>query len=345
MIDLFPFNTLKVHVSAKSFTDVNFPSDLSLIDFQSPFMFLGGGANLLFTRDFPGTIIKVNSSGFRIIKETDTEVIVESASGQNWHDLVMWSAAKNLSGMENMALIPGTVGGAVVGNIAAYGQNQADIVESVEIYDLATQKTLKLSQPECKFFYRESIFKHELKNTCLITKVFYRLSKKAHFSTSYYSRYESLEKILSKSKPPPYSIQDVVNAVIQIRTVKMPDWTVLPSAGSFFKNPFVTRSELQHLQSMIHDLQYYPTEKMLYPHPDDPVFNRHDQVKIPAGRLLDELGWKGKRIGNVGTFANHALVIINYGATGQEIYEFAETMRADIFKNFGVNLEYEVIIV
>ena len=245
-----------------------------------------------------------------------------------------------------MALIPGTVGAAVVGNIAAYGQNQGDVVNSVRVLDLSTNKAVNLSHQDCRFFYRDSAFKHEFKDKLLIISVTYRLSKKAHFDTAYHSRYESLEKILTQFATPPYTIQQVANAVIKIRTVKMPDWTKIGTAGSFFKNPFVSRQRLIELQSQIKELQFYPTEKMLYPHPDDPIFKRTDQVKIPTGRLLDELGWLGKKIGNVSTFEKHALVIVNLGgATGAEIYEYSSLMRADIKKNFDIDLEYEVHII
>lgn len=345
MTDLFPYNTLKVHASAKNFLEINTPEDLKKLNTSEPFMFLGGGANVLFTKDFPGMVARINFSGIKIVRETDDDVFVEAMAGQNWLDFVTWAVAHNLSGIENMALIPGSVGGAVTGNIAAYGQNQADVIDSVEVLDTDSGKSSVLSQPDCKFFYRESIFKHELKNH-LITKALYRLSKTAHFDTSYHSRYETLEKILSQFSSPPYSIRQVFDAVVKIRTQKMPDWNVVPTAGSFFKNPFVSKTKLSELQKQIPDLQYYPTEKMLYPHPDDPIFRRVDQVKIPAGRLLDELGWRGKVIGRVGTFARHALVVINLGgATGREIFEYAESMRADIKKHFAIDLEYEVQII
>lgn len=344
--DLTSHNTLRVKAFAKNFLELNSPTDIKKLNTTEPILFLGTGANILFTRDFPGTVAHINFSGIKVVSETDTAVVVEAAAGHSWHDLVTWSIDHNLSGLENLALIPGSVGAAVVGNIAAYGQNQADVVKSVRALNLKTQKPLLLSQSDCKFFYRESVFKHEFKNKILITHVQYRLSKTAHFDTSYHSRYETLEKILTQFAAPPYTIRQVFDAVVKIRTQKLPDWKVIPTAGSFFKNPFVSKSKLTILQKTLPDLQYYPTEKMLYPHPHDPIFNRTNQVKIPAGRLLDELGWRGKKIGRVGTFKKHALVIINLGgATGQEIFEYAETMRADIKKHFDINLEYEVQVI
>jgi len=346
MVDLTPYNTLKVHASAKNFLELNTLPDIKKLDTREPFMLLGAGANVLFTKDFPGTVAKVNLRGRRVVKDTGSEVLIEAAAGENWHDLVMWTAKEGWSGMENMALIPGTVGAAVAGNIGAYGQNQGDLVDSVAVLDLNTHHPLTLSQQDCKFFYRESAFKHEFKNNYLITSVRYRLSKTAHFDTSYYSRYESLQTVLDKFATPPYTPSDVAQAVIKIRTLKMPDWTATPTAGSFFKNPFVTKARLAKLQSQIKELQFYPTEKMLYPHPDDPVFAHSDLVKIPAGRLLDELGWRGKRVGNVATFDKHALVIINLGgATGHDIYCYSQAMHQDVLQNFGIYLDYEVQVI
>jgi len=294
MVDLSHFNTLQVPAHAAALLDITSLDDLNKLDSTQPFMFLGEGANVLFTKDFLGTIARINLVGKTVVSESDSAVLLDVAAGESWHDLVIWAATQQWSGIENMALIPGTVGGAVTGNIAAYGQNQADVVESVRVLDLATKQSHTLSQHDCRFFYRESAFKHEFKNKYLITSVRYHLSKTAHYDTSYYSRYESLEKILRDYATPPYSPLDVARAVIAIRNIKMPDWRVTPTAGSFFKNPFVSKARLADLQIQIKELQYYPTEKMLYPHPEDPVFSRSDLVKIPAGRLLDELGWKGK---------------------------------------------------
>ncbi|MBI5358697.1 UDP-N-acetylmuramate dehydrogenase [Candidatus Amesbacteria bacterium] len=278
MVDLTSYNTLRVPAKAHDFKILRSLKDLKELRVDEPYMFLCLGANVLFVHDFPGTIIQVNLKGKKVISENNEEVIIEVAAGENWHELVMWTVENNWSGMENMALIPGTAGAAVVGNIAAYGQNQGDLVQSVEVYDLQQNSFEIFTHDQCKFVYRNSALKKYL-----ITKVIYKVSKTAQFSTDYHSRYESLEK----------------------------------------------------------ELQAYPTEKMLYP---DKV--EADLVKIPAGRLLDELGWRGKTIGQVSTFEKHALAIINLGgATGQEIFDYAEAMRADIRKNFDIELEYEVRII
>lgn len=338
MTDLFPYNTLRVHAQAKRLIELNSPDQE--IPTNEPILFLGAGANILFTKDFPGTVAKINFSGIKVIKETDTDVLVETAAGQNWHELVMWSVNHNLSGLENMALIPGTVGAAAIGNIAAYGGNQEDIFVNLQATNLKSQKTGEFSKPDCQFAYRESFFKH--KNNYLITSVHYLLSKNLHPDTSYHDRYTSLAAELAKIATPPYSVKDIAQAVINIRTSKLPNINQIGTAGSFFKNPIVSRETYLSLSQKISQLQWYPPEKLSYR--DESQIP--DAVKIPAGRLLDELGWKGRAIGRVSTSPNQALYVINLGdATGREIYEYAELMRADIKKHFDIDLEYEVQII
>ena len=334
MADLYPYNTLRVHAKCNNFFEINSINELTNINLTDQYIFLGAGANILFTKDFPGTVAKINFSGIKVIKETDSEVFVEAAAGQNWHELVMWSVDNNLSGLENMALIPGTVGGAAIGNIAAYGGNQEDVIVNVQTPNLKIQKS------ECQFSYRHSYFKNHPE--LLITSVMYRLSKNPLPDTSYHDRYTSLAAELAKIATPPYSAKDISQAVINIRKSKLPNMDQVGTAGSFFKNPLISKDKFQHLSSSIQNLQWYPSEKLSY-HDETQI---PETVKIPAGRLLDELGWKGKTIGHVSTSPNQALYVINLGgATGQEIYEYAELMRADIKKNFDMDLEYEIQII
>lgn len=305
-------------------------------------MFLGAGANVLFTADFPGTIVKVNLTGFRVVKETDTHVHITAAAGQNWHDLVIWSAGNGWWGLQNMALIPGTVGAAAIGNIAAYGGNQEDVFDSLTALELATGKTTHFTKNDCQFTYRESIFKHRLANQYLVTKVSYRLAKNSTPDTTYHSRYESLSAELAKLGKTPDSSLNIAEAVISLRRIKQPDWTVVGTAGSFFKNPVVSKAEYLKLSSQVKELQWYPVEKLSY-HSELDI---PPKVKIPAGRLLDELGWKSKRIGSVATYDQSALVIINLGgATGHDIYSFSQAMHQDVLSNFGIYLEYEVQVI
>jgi len=345
VVDLSPYNTLRLPAKAKNLIEISSESDIKKLPSESVF-FLGEGANVLFKSDFPGTIALVKLHGRKVIKETKDNVFIELAAGENWHEFVMFTAEKGWSGIEDLALIPGKVGAAPIGNIGAYGQSVDQTIESVKYLDLKTKKVHFLSNTDCQFKYRNSIFKHELKNQFLITSVTFKLSKTPHSRLDYYSRYESLQTEITKIATPPYTIKDVSQAVINIRTQKMPDWHRVGTAGSIFKNPFITKKQLNTLQSKIPDIQYYPTTGMDYPRLTDPKLTSSDYVKIPAGRLLDELGWRGKKIGNVGTYSQHALVIITYPeVTGPEVYEFAENMRLDVKKNFDIDLEYEVVII
>lgn len=339
MIDLTNLNTLHVAASAKDLLEINTITDLKRLDTTQPFMFLGSGANILFTKDFPGVIAKINLAGKKVVQETDNDILIEVAAGENWHKLVTWTVDNDWSGLENMALIPSTVGAAAVGNIAAYGQNQEDVIDSVMAIDLSTGKTEKFSQVECKFAYRESFFKHQ--NKYLVTSVFYRLSKKFDPQDTYHDRYISLQGELTKIANSPYSIRDVYQAVINIRSDKLPNWNKVGTAGSFFKNPLISKEKYLKIASQVPQLQWYSAQKLQYKNTEE----LPEIVKIPAGRLLDYLGWKGKTVGRVSTSPNQALYVINLGgATGQEIYEYSEAMRADIKKNFDVDVEYEVIV-
>ncbi|MEK7064484.1 MAG: UDP-N-acetylmuramate dehydrogenase, partial [Patescibacteria group bacterium] len=340
MVSLLPYNTLRVPAKAHDFKLLKSLKELKKLRLVGPHLFLGGGANILFVHDFAGTVIHINLKGKKIISERDDEITIEVAAGENWHDIVMWAVQNNWYGMENMALIPGTVGAAVVGNIAAYGQNQEDIFVKLQATSLKTQKIEEFNKADCQFGYRESIFKHQLKNY-LVTSVTYQLSKTAHLNTSYRSRYESLAAELPPKSS--YTPIDITEAVIRLRSKKLPDPKLIGTAGSFFKNPIISKKKYLTLAKQISGLQAYPPQKLQYTD-ESQWLDKVDQVKIPAGRILDELGWKAKRVGNVGTYPTHALTVVNYGgATGAEIYDFAESMRADIKNNFDIDLEYEVV--
>ena len=344
MVDLSSLNTLRLPAKAKKLTEINSESDIKKLP-PEKIIFLGEGANILFKSEILDTVTKINLKGKKIIKETDDSVFVEIAAGENWHEFVTWTVENDWSGVEDMALIPGTVGAAPIGNIGAYGQSVDQTLHEVRIFSLETGKIEIFSRSDCKLIYRESVFKHDLKGKFIILSVTFRLSKIPVSKIDYYSRHESLRSEIAKIAQPPHTIKDVYRAVINIRTQKMPDWKKVGTAGSFFKNPFVSKAGLRQIQKNIPDIQFYPTTGMDYPQLTDPKLKASDYVKIPAGRLLDELGWKGKKIGNVGTYDKHALVIVtSTGATGQKVWEFAESMRADVKKNFNLDLEYEVVI-
>lgn len=337
-VDLLPYNTFHVCAKAKYFTEINTPEDLKDLPKEKSLV-LGRGANMLFTKDFDGLIIKNNLLGKEVIKETDEAVAVEASSGEDWIKFVDWAVDKELSGVENLAYIPGTVGAAPIQNIAAYGQSFEDVFVNVRVVDLKSGKEQVLSKNECQLSYRESVFK---KNPdYFVTAVTMRLPKTPQFALDYHSRYESLAAILAVHPETPYTPKEVAEAVTKLRQIKLPDWKKVGTAGSFFQNPNVTMEKYKQLSQEIKELQSYPANKLQYP---DAVNDAY--VKIPAGRLLDELGWKGKRIGNVGTYEKHALLVVNYGgASGQEILDFTQQMQTDVKKHYGINLEPEVNII
>jgi len=338
MVDLTPYNTLRIPARAQNLIEITsvdqISKEINKGTFQKPFFILGCGANVLFTRDFPGTIILVKIPGKKIISETDPGILIELGAGENWSDFVPWAVDHNWSGCENLALIPGTAGAAAVGNISAYGQNQEDIFVELKAINLTTAAAEKLTKPDMQYSYRESILKKESAGKYLVTSVTYRLNKNTRLELSYQAaRHASLLPELQKIANKPYSPKDVSQAVISLRTAKLPDIKTLPNAGSMFKNPIITASQAESIKTQIPDLQTYPEKDARL-------------VKLPAGMLLDHLGWKGKRIGHVGTAPNHALIVCNYGgATGSQIFEFTESMRADVLKHFSINLEYEVMVI
>jgi UDP-N-acetylmuramate dehydrogenase len=347
MFDLSHLNTFHLPAVAQKFISIDTPLQVKELP-KDQTLFLGQGSNILFrSQAFP--LVAANKlTGFKVIADKDNEVEVEFSSGHSWHDAVMWAVDQGFSGMENMAYIPGTVGAAAIGNIGAYGGNQEDIFVSLTAFDLHTRKQEVFTKSDMNFSYRESIFKRELFEKYFVTSVTYRLSKTAHLETSYASRYESLSGQLEQVRPKdpnhPYTIKEVAQAVTSLRRIKLPDISVLGSAGSFFKNPTIPKTTYLNLKSRLDKFQGYPPDKLQY-QDEQEWLDKVDKVKIPAGRLLDELGWKGKKIGHVGTFEKHALIIVNYGgATGGEIFEFAENMRTDVQKNFDVPLHYEVIV-
>lgn len=321
-IDLLPYNTFKVKAKAKYFAIAKTPTDLKNLP-DEPKLFLGEGANVLFTKNFEGLVLKNEIKERKEIPgQARNDTFLEVGSGENWHELVMWSVGNGWSGIENLALIPGTVGAAPVQNIGAYGQQLSDVIVQVNTLNKS------FSRDECEFGYRDSIFKKE--KNLFITSVVIKLSKNPRFNLDYHSRYESLVV------KPPYTPKKVAEAVTNLRKIKQPDWTKIGTAGSFFKNPIVSLKKLQEIQKIIPKIQVYSA----------PASPGRDLTKIPAGWLLDELGWKGKKIGRVGTFDKSALVIINLGgATGQEILEFSQQMQADIKKNYGLDLEPEINII
>lgn len=296
----------------------------TVLDLNHP-LILGGGSNMLFLKDYAGLVIKNEIVGKKIINENSEFVWLEIGGGENWHQLVLFCVAQNWGGIENLSLIPGTVGAAPIQNIGAYGVELESVFHSLTAWNLKSGKTKVFDKESCQFGYRQSIFKEEEKGNWMITNVVLKLSKKPQVRIDY----GDIQHVLQERKIDKPNIEDVSKAVIQIRQSKLPDPAVLGNCGSFFKNPIVN---LKVLENIIHQ---YPTVK--YFKIDE------EYVKIPAGWLIETAGWKGKRIANVGMHEKQALVLINYGnATGSELKNHALKVQADIKEKFNIDLEAEV---
>lgn len=291
-------------------------------------MVIGGGSNILFTRDYDGTVIVNRIKGVEKIKEDIDHVWIKAGSGEIWHDLVIWCVERNYGGIENLSLIPGCVGAGPIQNIGAYGAEIKNVLEYVEVLMVEDGSIAVLTNEECMFGYRDSIFKNQLRWKCIILSVVLKLSKNPKVNTSYGAIKQELEK---EGIVQPV-IKDVSNAVIRIRRSKLPDPAVLGNAGSFFKNPEIEKE------------QYEPLKMK---HEKIPGFEQASgKVKIAAGWLIEQCGLKGKRIGNTGTHKDQALVIVNYGnATGKEILDFAEYVTQAVKDKFDITLEKEVNII
>ena len=325
-------NTFGVEAKAKLFAEVISEDELvkllsdGNLKLEKKFI-LGSGSNILFTKDFDGIIIKVSISGINVIEENDKSVWIEAGAGVIWNDLVKYCVEKNFGGIENLTLIPGTVGAAPIQNIGAYGQELADIFISLNGVFVETCEQKTFSKIECKFSYRSSIFKKELKNEFIISSVRLKLSKSSKANTSY----KALSDYLSKKRMANPTINDVSTAVAEIRRSKLPDPAKIGNAGSFFKNPVINENSFRSLKAEYPDIVSF--------------FSDSGQIKISAGWLIEKCGWKGKRVGDVGTSPDHALIICNFGnATGAEILEFAMRIKEDVAKKFGIKLEEEVNI-
>ncbi len=292
------------------------------------FLILGGGSNVLFTKDFNGLVIKLSLKGIELTEVDQNEVIVSAQAGEVWHDLVLFSINKGLGGLENMSLIPGSVGAAPMQNIGAYGVEIKDVFYNLRALNLTTGEIENFTREACEFGYRFSAFKGEKKGKYVILSVSLKLNKKAVLNTSYGAIKEKLNEL--KVEHP--TIKDVSNAVISIRKSKLPDPKEIGNAGSFFKNPIVDKSVLEKIEKKYKGCPYYSIDE--------------NNVKLPAGYLIEKAGWKGKRYGDAGVHKNQALVLVNYGnATGQEVLELSEKIQESIRENFGIELEREVNII
>jgi len=327
-VSLLPYNTFGVDVNTSSFIKVKKTDDLlSALKKKSfeNFLVIGQGSNILFTKDFPGLTILMDNHGKEIIKENQKEVIIKVQSGENWHEFVLWCLKNNYGGVENLALIPGKVGGAPIQNIGAYGVEIKDVFLSCNTLEISSLTFKEFSLKECNFRYRDSIFKSELKGKYIIISVTLKLQKYPHnLNTSY----GDLEKMLKGKKK---TIQNIAESIIKIRSSKLPDPKILGNCGSFFKNPIILKSKLKNLKKTFKEVPFYPHTK--------------DKIKIPAAWIIEKLGYKGYNENNVGVYKNHSLVLINLGnAKGKDVKLLAEKIRSEVFNVFSISLEYEVNI-
>ena len=325
------YNTFGIDVAAEHLVSIESTSELvkTLAEInQKELLILGGGSNVLFMNDIKGTVLLNKLEGISVVDENEGHVWVKAGGGVNWHEFVLHCIHQNWAGIENLSLIPGSVGAAPMQNIGAYGVEIKNVFHELEAVEISSGKIKTFSNKECQFGYRESVFKRALKGQYLISSVIFKLDKKPTFKTSYGAITNELENM----KVTELSIQAISDAVINIRQSKLPDPKVTGNAGSFFKNPVVPISLAENIK------KEYP-EAAAYPLDDN-------SMKLAAGWLIDKAGWKGKTYGNYGVHPKQALVLVNYGgATGQNIYDLSTEILTDIKSKFGVELEREVNIV
>jgi UDP-N-acetylmuramate dehydrogenase len=330
---LLKYNTFGIDVCCKYFVKIESIDDLkSIISdelyIKEPKLILGGGSNILLTKDFDGLVLLNELKGIEWIENTSDFALVKVASGEVWHSFVLWAIDNDLGGIENLSLIPGSVGAGPMQNIGAYGVELKEVFVELEALELETGKLQIFNREACNFGYRESVFKKEAKGKYFITSVTFKLTHHHQLKTSYGA---IIEKLNSMKIDQP-TIKDVSKAVIAIRQQKLPDPAILGNSGSFFKNPEVDFDSYEKIKLHSPNVVAYPTSS--------------GKMKLAAGWLIEQCGWKGKVVGNVGSHKDQALVLVNYGnGTGQEIYELAQSIKASVFEKFGVEIEMEVNII
>lgn len=328
-VSLRPYNTFGIDVKARYFAEVTSIEELRWVLQQNSYpdkLILGGGSNMLLTGDLDLLVILISLKGKEVVSSDKTHNEIRVMAGENWHELVLWTLEHNLGGLENLSLIPGSVGSAPIQNIGAYGVELKDHFVCCELMDMATQTLHTFSLEDCKFGYRDSYFKQEGKGKYVITSVTFRLTSKNH---DLRTGYGTIAAELEKAKVLHPTIQDISSAVIRIRQQKLPDPAILGNSGSFFKNPVVSKKTFEKLQQS---------------HPDIPFYKvGEDEIKIPAAWLIDSCGFKGLRQGDAGVHEHQALVLVNYGnATGAEILSLAQQIQEKVKNTFGIAIVPEV---
>ncbi len=325
------YNTFRIDVYAKYFAEFSSVDDLSeILEYgkQNDKLILGGGSNILFTKNFDGIILKNEIPGINVVGEDDECIYVNAGAGVNWHQFVMYCVSNNFGGVENLSLIPGNTGASPMQNIGAYGVEIKDVFYELEALHIEENRIEIFQNADCEFGYRESVFKKKYKGQFVILNVTFKLQKNPIFNISY----GAIEDELAKMKVEKLSVKAISDAVISIRRSKLPDPEMIGNAGSFFKNPEIDTAILKEL-----------AEK----EPGMPSYKINDNTfKIPAGWLIEKCGWKGYRKGDAGCYEKQALVLVNYGkATGKEIYDLSGEIKQSVLEKFGVKLEREVNVI
>jgi len=333
LVSLQPYNTFGLEAKAQYFAAVD-----SVAGFQEVFqdakwgnvprLILGGGSNILLTKDVAGLVIRNELKGIELIRQDNDHLWVKAGAGENWHQFVQHCVANGWAGIENLSLIPGNIGAGPMQNIGAYGTELKDVFDSLEALEIATGKVYTFDKTDCQFGYRESVFKRALKDQYVIVSVTLRLNKRPNFNTSY----GAIEQELERMETTDLSIKAISQAVINIRSSKLPDPKQIGNAGSFFKNPVIPLIQFESLKERFPEMVSYPVTAT--------------EVKLAAGWLIDQAGWKGKRIGQHGVHDRQALVLVNHGgARGQQIYDLSQEILESIMDKYGVQLEREVNII
>ena len=325
-------NTFGIEATAKQFASVHSVEELKQIlqeNTSRKKFILGGGSNMLLTQNIDALVIHVDLKGKKIVEQNDDFVLVEAQAGENWHEFVLWTINQDFGGLENMSLIPGNVGTTPIQNIGAYGTEIKDTFFSCEAIEIQSFETKKFTKEECKFGYRESIFKNEAKDQFIITSVVFKLTKQKHKINISYG---DIAAELTKKEIVVPTLIDVSNAIIAIRQSKLPDPKELGNSGSFFKNPIIPKSDFERIHLL---------------HPEMPSYSVSEtEVKVPAGWLIEKAGFKGKRFGDAGIHKNQALVLVNYGnATGQEILNVSKDIQKTVKELFDIEIEAEVNVI
>ncbi len=330
-ISLKPYNTFGIEVFADEFIEIQELSELQkLIERNKDFFILGGGSNILFTKNINKPVLKIQTKGKTVKEKSDNHfAYVQAEAGESWHEFVLWCIENGYGGLENLSLIPGNVGTAPIQNIGAYGIELKDVFDSLEALHIPTNQIKSFSKTECNFGYRESFFKNDGKNEYIILNVTFKLTKINHqIKTDYGAIRDELNKKGIKNP----GIREVSEAVIAIRQSKLPDPKDIGNSGSFFKNPVISKKLFSKLQSKNKDIPSYLVSE--------------NEIKIPAGWLIEQCGFKGKRLGNTGVHEKQALVLVNYGkATGKEVLDLARLIQTQVKKTFEIDLEMEVNII